>query len=355
MLAAALQRLDKIGDTDKKVYALENGTSKSRMFRIMSPEQAWQLTHSGLLTLGRAHIYEVLSGPCNLYLDIEWYEADAPTNERERVEAIVGHVLKCIADTYGYVDGIETSYVTASGNVDSRYKCSWHVHVSCPHVCWANAFAVGQFVRASCGQFPEVDKAPYAGKGQNWRCVGSSKATDIRRVFVPATRKSFLACTVQQPVHNRSMIYPVVDIPCALDVPVPDYMLLLANALEPGGNATMCGSDRCVVPFKQLQVCEHVKRKHRSNHQYAVINANTLMWKMQCHACSDMISVWRTFDYSLVQQAFNMQRASYEANANEPPKPGADCSQVTCVDLLACGPPPFREGVVVQCINGIYH
>lgn len=352
MLAAALQRLDQSGDPDQRVYAIEQAASKSRRFCLMSPEQAWQTTKNNI---DSSHIYEVLSGPCNLYLDIEWIAKSAPQNERQHVECIVNHIRQCVIDTYGEDHDMAVSLVTASGYVTSGYKCSWHVHIACSKICWANAAAVGQFVRSSCSNVPEVDKVPYAGKGQNWRCVGSSKASDPLRKFVPATRETFLNCTVQQPVGNRSVIYPVADVPYSLDVPVPAYVQLLADSLETGGVATMCGDDRCVIPFRQLQHCEHVNRKHRSNHQYAVINTNTLMWKMNCHSCTDKISAWRTFDQAVLQKAFMVQCRDYTPTANRPPqKQKVATAPVTCIDVLTCGPPPFRKGEVYHCADGVY-
>jgi len=108
-----------------------------------------------------------------------------------------------------------------------------------------------------------------------------------------------------------------------------------------------------VVPFRELQVCEHVGRKHRSNHQYAVINTGSLMWKMNCHSCSDAISSWRVFDPAAVRAAFVVQRESYHANALPPPTLQPACA-VTCMDMAMHGPPPARDGVVVQCADGVY-
>ena len=352
MLATALQRLDQTNDPSQRVYAIEQAASKSRRFCLMSPEQAWQRT---LENIQSSHIYEVLSGPCNLYLDIEWLAKDAPESERAHVESIVEHIRRCVEETYGPDKSMTTSLVTASGKVNGGYKCSWHVHISCSRICWANAAAVGQFVRSACRGVPEVDKVPYAGKGQNWRCVGSSKASDPARKFLPATRESFLNCTVQQPVGNRTVIYPVVDVPYALDIPVPEFVNVLVESLQCGGVPTMCGDDRCVVPFRTLQFCEHVQRKHRSNHQYAVINVKTLMWKMNCHSCSDKISSWRTFDQSVLERAFALQSAEYAANVSEPPTRCTTVNRpVTCTDMLACGPPPFRTNEIVQCVDGFY-
>jgi hypothetical protein len=350
MLAATLRHLDENGKPDERVYAFEKPSRKSRTFHIMTAEQAWKMTCANR---GSSHIYEVLSGPCDLYLDIEWMVQSPPPGERSRVEVIVEHVLSCLRDTYGKVQDMKVTLASASGDVKGRYKCSWHAHISSARVCWANAAAVGQFVRNTCSGIPEVDKVPYAGKGQNWRCVGSSKATDPTRKLAPVDHQTFLGCTVQQPVDGRSLVYPVVDVPCALEVPVPPYIAALASTLHAGGEPIMCGPGRCVVPFRELQVCEHVGRKHRSNHQYAVINTGTLMWKMNCHSCSDAISVWRAFDPAAVGVAFEVQRKAYSANAMPPPtlQPGLT---PTCMDMGTHGPPPAREGVVVQCVDGIY-
>lgn len=349
MLAGALQRLDETGGEHDRVYAFENGISKSRQFHIMTPEQAWGLTCKSK----HAHIYEVLSGPCNLYLDIEWYVSNPPPDEKDRVQQIVAHVQNVVQTQYTKARHITTTLASASGYANGKYKCSWHVHMACEGICWANAAAVGQFVRSSCSTISEVDKVPYAGQGQNWRCVGSSKATEPERRFQPVDRDTFFGCTVQQPVAGRSIIYPVVDVPCRIDIPVPSYVQVLVDSLRAGGTPVMMGSERCVVPFKELQICEHVGRKHRSNHQYAVINTGTLMWKMNCHSCTQAISAWRTFDATVLQHAFTLQRESYQANCSRPAVLNSAAVPDT-LDMLCHGPPPPRAGRVVRCIDGIY-
>ena len=118
----------------------------------------------------------------------------------------------------------------------------------------------------------------------------------------------------------------------------------------------MYGTARCVVPFRELQVCEHVQRKHRSNHQYAVINTASLMWKMECHSCTDKISVWRTFAPDVVQAAFRLQVSTYEGTTHAP---AVKCSYPAHdvpirLDLSSHGPPPARAGVYVNCADGMY-
>lgn len=351
MLAAALRRLDSCADTRQRVYALEKPGSQSRVFHIMSPEAAWNMTKSNASS---AHYYEVLSGPCNLYLDIEWIEESAPGDEVAKVNGIVKHVLAALHNTYRQSHrDVTVCLASASGNVKDGYKCSWHAHFHCTGICWANALAVGQFVRETCKHVKEVDKVPYAGQGQNWRCVGSSKATDPSRKFMPLTRTTFLGCTVQHPVGERSMVYPAVDVLPKVDIPVPSHIMELALSLRAGGAPVMCGESRCIVPFTALQVCEHVNRKHRSNHQYAVINTRTLMWKMNCHSCTDCISVWRTFDPDALAFAFQKQASTYCASVQRPPV-RAQWSGPVVLNLGIHGPPPAAPGRAVQCCDAVY-
>lgn len=314
----------------------------------MSPEAAWQETKRSQT----AHLYEVLTGPCNLYLDIEWYEHAAPLSEQARVQQVVTHVTECIRHTYGEQYPIVTM-ASASGMSNKKYKCSWHVHISCRNVCWLNTVAVGQFVKKACAELTEVDKVPYACQGQNWRCVGSSKRADPSRVFLPANHATFLGCTVQQPVAGRALIYPEVPVPGTLTVPVPVHIATLAATLNAGGTPTMSGPDRCVVPFRELQWCEHVGRKHHSNHQYAVINTSTMMWKMNCHSCTDAISTWRVFPcIDALRQAFDVARKAYTPTAK---LPAMRCSTgtPTLVDMRSHGPPPAGIGTVL-CADSLY-
>lgn len=348
MLASAIRHLDEHGKSDDRVYAVE-GAGNRRVFRIMSASQVWQATSEAN---GSAHFYEVLTGPCDLYLDIEWFEeSGAPIGERARVQTIVDHVLQCLRMTYGEQE-TRVTLASASGYSKGRYKCSWHVHVSCARVCWVNTVAVGQFVRDSCAAFPEVDKIPYAGKGQNWRCVGSSKLADPKRIFLPADQATFLGCTVQRPVGDRSLVYPQQSVPGPMPIAVPGYIADLMASLCAGGTPIMCSEDRCIVPFRERQWCEHVNRKHHSNHQYAVLNTRTLMWKMNCHACTDAISVWRTFPYAVAKRAFDAQCQGYVPSAITPAVRSLT-ARAELFDLLSHGPPPPRS-VPVQCADGIY-
>lgn len=349
MLATALRRLDEVGTSDDRVYAIE-GASQAREFRIMSAESAWQET----MRARTAHLYEVLTGPCNLYLDIEWYEKSAPASEKKRVQDVVHHVTQCIHATYGEQNPVVTM-ASASGIAKGKYKCSWHVHISCAKVCWVNTVAVGQFVRKACAALAEVDKVPYAGKGQNWRCVGSSKRADPSRVFLPADHDTFLGCTVQQPVAGRTLVYPDVPVPDSIEIAVPPHIAALAATLNAGGTPVMCGPDRCIVPFRELQWCEHVGRKHHSNHQYAVINTSTLLWKMNCHSCTEAISMWRVFPcMKAVRKAFEAHAHSYAPTAQ---LPAALCTTGTParVDMRSHGPPPATgDKGVVLCADGMY-
>jgi hypothetical protein len=209
---------------------------------------------------------------------------------------------------------------------------------------------VGQFVRKTCSGLPEVDPVPYAGTGQNWRCVGSSKVNEPARIFAPVNSSTFYGCTVQKPIDGRKIIYP--EIAAQKSIQCAHWLEVLAESLEAGGNPTMTSECRCVVPFKQRQQCEHVGRLHRSNHQYAIINTRTLLWKMGCHACPDEISVWRTFPYHILEAAFRAQISEYTHSARLPAirtdKPALK------MDLLALGPPPYRDGNDIQCRDGVY-
>jgi len=347
MLASALRRLDETGNVDEKLYAIET-PNKGRRYVLMSPEQAWDaISHTPV-----SHYYEVLTGPCDLYLDIEW-KTDGANLDRElaRVKEIIQHVGTALADAYGEQAPV-TTMASASGESKGGYKVSWHVHMNCPKVCWANAAAVGQFVRRTCGGLPEVDKVPYSGTGQNWRCVGSSKVTEPSRRFAPVNRSTFNGCTVQKPVYGRQLIVP--DETVRASIKCAHWLETLASSLGAGGTARMISENRCVVPFAQRQHCEHVGRTHRSNHQYAIINTRTLLWKMGCHACPDQISEWRTFPYEALDVAFRSQTQQHVACNRKPAVRAARGATAEKLDLRALGPPPYRDGSAIECRDGVY-
>jgi len=351
MLASALRRLDESSNRDDHVYALETCTG-IRKYVVMTPDTAWKRTCGQ----APAHLYEVLSGPCNVYLDIEWVCDKAPgaSIEQARVRDAVQHVCSCLQQIYGETCPLVTS-VSASGNYGDGYKCSWHVHIACNTVCWLNALAVGQFVRSTCKDVSIVDKVPYAGTGQNWRCVGSAKYAEPSRTFRPVDEQTFMCCTVQQPVSGRRVIYPDVSLPSVVAPAVPAYVRDLARTLGAGSEPIMCSETRCIVPFRARQYCEHVGRYHRSNHQYAVINVSTLMWKMKCHACADAVCQWRTFeDTDAVLVAFkagnpNPGNAALPATRVDGNIPGS------LLDIRPLGPPPPScSHTSVRCRDGVY-
>lgn len=351
MLTNIIRRLDEDAKPDEQVYALEK-RDRSRTYMIMTPKQVWKRIENSTTS----HIYEVLTGACDLYLDIEWYEAAelAVPEEKKRVAAVVAHVISALQARY-HETSVKVTMASASGfGSTGQYKCSWHVHLACKTVCWANALAVGQFVRDACAGIPEVDKVPYAGQGQNWRCVGSSKVTEPQRKFRPIDYSTFCGCTVQQPVGDRALIYPSETLASrCLSIPVPDHILALAALLHAGGTPSMSGDHRCVVPFKERQICEHVGRRHRSNHQYAIINTRTLLWKMGCHSCAEHIGAWRAFPcMATLCNSFACQVSTYTANA---PVPATKVPAIRAdsVDVNTHGPPPAGRGTV-QCIDGVY-
>ena len=351
MLVAALRRLDDSSNADDRVYATESRPGV-RKYTVMTPAAAWQKTSCSKQP---THLYEVLSGPCNLYLDIEWLSEDplSADSERARVQPVIDAVCEALRARYHEISPTVTM-VSASGHTSKGYKCSWHVHVACATVAWLNAVAVGQFVRHVCSDMVIVDKVPYAGTGQNWRCVGSAKAAEPARAFLPATESIFHQCTVQQAVNGRTLIYPEVSPLSSVSLPVPSYIRRLAATLDATTEPAMCSATRCMVPFRVKQYCEFAGRYHRSNHQYAVIDTEALQWKQRCHACPDAIGFWRPFsDMEAVHAAFVEQMQGYTANA---PVPATKTdARADHFDLQTLGPPPRRSGGgVTQCRDGCY-
>ena len=116
----------------------------------------------------------------------------------------------------------------------------------------------------------------------------------------------------------------------------------------------MCSAFRCIVPFRAKQFCEHAGRYHRSNHQYAVIDTETLQWKQRCHACADALGAWRPFtDTQAVMDAFTAQLGGYCANVAAPAQ--RTDARADHYDLHTLGPPPRRPGGgVTQCRDGAY-
>ena len=74
----------------KRVYAREIRAG-SRVFDVLDDETAWKETDEDL----SPHLYEILTGPCNTYLDIEW---KMPAQQKEEEEVTVNRIAKLVQD-----------------------------------------------------------------------------------------------------------------------------------------------------------------------------------------------------------------------------------------------------------------
>ncbi len=356
MLAAALRRLDDAQVLGGILFAIETGHG-ARRYEVMTAEHAWEL----ITAHNTSHVYEVICGPCNLYLDIEWLEQERPPAEEEerRVQKVVEVTKAKLLDVFG-ISSCRVSKATASGMSKNMYKCSWHVHFSCKTFCWATPAAAGQFVRLHLAEFEFVDKIPYSIQGQNWRCVGSSKFSEPHRPLVPANWNTFQACLVQEPVNGRQIIYPDATMARSVSFRVPEHVLPLLRTLDAWAIPQMINDCLCVLPFREKQHCVHVGRKHRSNHQYAVVDTALLLWKMKCHACPDAASSWQPFaNMNLLQEAVAQQHSMQALCIKRPTVPAVLTQQndgcLVLPDLRALGPPPPGDAEFVVCKDGVYN
>lgn len=354
MLADALRRLESKKCNNCSIFAFES-TNGTRQYEIMTTEQAWNMSMS---KQPNCHMYEVLSTICNMYLDVEWYanQEESENVQQAQIKLITQHLQQALLVQYGETD-VQLFTASASGFLkNGKYKSSWHIHARCSSVCWANAAAVGQFVKKVFSSNDKVDKVPYAFCGQNWRCVGSSKANDSNRFFRPVTKENFLNCLVQESSRNRKIVHAEVSVNQTVSfMPVPEYVKRLAAELDSSTEPMMCCTTICVLPFRDRQFCEHVGRKHRSNHQYAVIDVKALVWKMKCHGCPLAPGMWQVFEnQTLIEQIVAEQLQDYATNVVKPmvSKHSKRPSKLI-YDLRTVGPPPVCN-VNVMCKDGTY-
>ena len=351
-LDGVLDRYRSMNDLDTRVFARENPTG-AREFVIMSLDQAWQETASSK----PSHLYEVLAGPCEVYLDIEWKCKSKPDDEK----SVVQEVVRCTEEKLKklYSVNVSSCLATASGlTSEGLYKCSWHVNFKTPGIMWASAKHVGDFVKCNLNSFACVDFMPYNAPKQNWRCVGSSKCSDPARVLQPISKKNFLKCIVQQD-HAGAQI-----VGCREPLPVPVQITGTAKQVLRQFENTRCDAahfsvqtDRyLIVPFMS-QVCPIANRKHNSNHQYAVVDLKCMRWKHCCHnmVCQQKPQIWRPMPN------FNDAKRLLPpcAPVNVPELVDESFNVTPSVVVRARGPPPssaFSASIVyVQCSNGIYH
>ena len=257
----------------------------------MTPEEAWHETES----CSPSHLYEVLAGPCSLYVDVEWKEESKPdeAEEHARVQQVVLASQKSIADSFG-VQAAPT-LVTASGMTPGgKYKASWHLHFHAPGVAWRNASEVGDFVKAHLRHFDIVDTVPYVAPKQNWRCVGSAKQAEPQRLLRPIDRDTFMNCLVQ----TDESVAPVGGVALvrqpSLEASHGDLIGMFANTRA--GAAQWIDEQRryMSIPFLR-QRCPIAGRVHSSNHQYAIVDVEAMRWRHKCHnaACAEQPTPWQ--------------------------------------------------------------
>jgi hypothetical protein len=361
-LGAALEHLENCGDSQKSVFAHES-KGGARVYELMTPRQAWKRSTQ----TKSPHMYEVLSRLCNLYLDVEWITPSRPDLEHEssRVDGVVDDTLTALERVHHIPrDRVDVHRTTASGPVDAGFKCSWHIHFRCKDVCWSDAGSVGAFVRAELHHLPHVDKVPYNAPRQNWRCVGSSKASAPHRPFRPRTQKDFVRGLVTTQAADRAHVIPAPDsLKRPVRSPIPDSLATLVATL---GNmrvesAHMLGDRYLCVPFRQRVPCAIADRVHSSNHQFAIVDTVGLRWRMRCHnaECAQVTDMWRLFPD--IQEAIRHWRAT--APPTTPVAPPAVPAAAATAALLRPrirGPPPLHLfdglplGTGLKCRNGVF-
>jgi len=318
----------------------------------MTPEDAWQETCHKT----PAHLYEVLTGPCHFYLDIEWKCKVQPcaSDEHSVVDTIVAAARSKVEEALS--TRVNEARVTASGILPcGSYKCSWHVHLYSDTVSWTGAYAVGRFVSAHLSHFPQVDMSPYKGSKQNWRCVGSAKATDPSRCLKPVSRDTFMKCLVQP--HNAHMRLVGDDAPSRSIVPTVGHAVDSIVAMFPGVRQA---SVQWAVPGRFLVLpfvskhCPIAGREHTSNHQYAIVDVRAMRWRHKCHntQCASAPSYWQAMpDFQAGKTLL--------CGICTPPSRDFALSQTrpSLVAMRARGPPPLevlRSNAAVRCINGTF-
>ena len=89
---AALENHRKTAKPGHLLFARESVGGR-RTYSSMLPHKAWEQTTASK----RAHLYEVLTGPCSFYLDIEWFHDTKPSDEKARVCGFADQVKSVLA------------------------------------------------------------------------------------------------------------------------------------------------------------------------------------------------------------------------------------------------------------------
>ena len=345
-LDAALQRHPSTAAPGHLLFARETAGGK-RTYVSMSPAEAWKQTHRSK----RTHLYEVLTGPCSFYLDIEWIEKEQPADERKRVTDIANTARKVLYTHTGRKPTVTS--VTASGVTSKGYKCSWHLHYNIEGIAWSCAAAVGDFVRDHLSHIPEIDQVPYKSPTQNWRCVGSSKASEPDRVLGPCTHETFMACIVHKDAKN---MIPRRQRACAtVGAALSTTAVQVADMFKGvrRSSVQMChDSNRFMVLPLLSKWCCIANREHKSNHPYIVVDLMCMRWRSACHneACSTRTQPWQAMnDFDACKKLL------------PPPAPvhvPIKCNDAADLTVRSRGPPPvsvFSDTTkVVRCCNGCY-
>ena len=358
-LDAAIRQLHASNVPYSRLFARER-VGGGRTYVIMTPEEAWAETCSK----APAHLYEVLTGPCHFYLDIEWTCAEQPADavEHTTVNNIVAQAKSKVEQKLSCQ--VEEARVTASGKLaNGKYKCSWHVHLFASGVSWASAHAVGKFVRTYLSQFPQVDMSPYSGQKQNWRCVGSAKATDPSRTLKPVCKETFMKCLVQPSHANIRLVGDEVSPTCSTlllsntNEVVRTILHMFPNVRQEAVAWAVPGRF-LILPFLR-QMCPIAGRVHRSNHQYAIVDVLAMRWRHKCHnaTCASKVSQWQAMpNFDAAKRALGQKCVVTVPDFTTSPCGSSDTSPLTA--MRARGPPPqslLNKHSTVRCINGSFY
>ena len=351
-LSAALDTYYSQGGGRKRVFARE-ARGGARTYTLMTPEEAWDETDSPSPT----HLYEVLAGPCSLYVDVEWKESEKPdaAEELKKVHCVAAAAQRGVKQQYN-VDSTHT-LVTASGILPcGKYKASWHIHFHTPGLAWRSASEVGEFVKAHLGNYGIVDKVPYKAPKQNWRCVGSSKHSEPTRTLRPVSKQAFFDCLVQ----TEGGAVPIAGTPVtrqpAFSSELCDIMAMFPNTRTDAAMWADESKRYLVLPFLK-QVCPVANRVHTSNHQYAVIDVAGMRWRHKCHneSCAAAPIEWQPMPCFARGEQFLAQHCTK-------PRPVAVAAPEGTVPDKSLrrsrGPPPAcafnGQCRAIKCTNGVF-
>ena len=166
-----------------------------------------------------------------------------------------------------------------------------------------------------------------------------------------------MSCIVQQDSTGAEIVgcRETIPVHVGLSKEAESIVSQFDNVRQGAAHMSLANERYLIIPFVS-KFCSIANRKHRSNHQYAVVDMKCMRWKHCCHnsICKQKIQIWRPMPDFCAAKRLLPPCAPVCIPEKKCIKKPTEPSMV----VRARGPPPaslFSDTVrLIQCCNGTY-